>query len=879
MTTPRPDRRRPALRALALLGALALAGPVLVAALPAAAGERAGAPPLAQAATATPSPDFTATRTLSREHVQPDGSDLVVDQRTVTVSVDSTQNLQGRERIQVSWTGARPTGGRYSDPYGVNGMYQEYPVLILECRGVENPGPGQEQLSRETCWTTVAAQRLGQQPTASAAWAHDRYASEADRLPQSQDPGWPEQCPQLPESMFLQHRLPFRAASGTVFQFCDEATQAPESGIDSAFPPAEIAAVTQTDGTGSVAFEVRTATENESLGCSSSVPCSLVVIPIMGLSCADDNAACRQTGSNAPGSLQPVYGAADTAVTAAYWWSESNWRNRFTVPLTFALPPDACTVLDKRPPVAMYGSELMSQASLQWAPAYCLRADRFKLQHNRKAESAALRLLATNDAVAAFVTEPAASTDPAVSALSLGYAPTAVTGWGIAYVSDLPENTGELTQMKLTPRLVAKLVTQSYPGSAVGRTRPGLADNPLSINRDPEFLELNPGVSEIGNEAMATLASLSESGDVMTALTSYLAQDAEAMAFIAGKPDPWGMTVNPAYRDIALPRSDWPLLDTFVPTFQAGDCRKEYFTTPYLSLIASPVNSLQKISQAMIDAWPFVATRCEAVPNAAPKVGRVTRQAYGGRNMLGLVTLGDAARYGLHVAALRTAGTGPGATFVAPGDASLAAAVGGSTASTVGAPFEVDLAHLPGDAYPGTMVVHTTARLAGLPAADAAHVASFIETATTEGQVPGSLNGQLPEGYLPITSTGVTKPLYDAAQTVAAAVLRQDGTVVPRPTPSPPAASSSSSQVPSRTTGGAALPSVGGDVPVAGPGAVPGLPADDPAAASSVALTARTEALTSGAADRALPVALALCALGALAGPGLRLWSTRRRAS
>lgn len=849
--------RRPA----ALLGVLAIVAVGVV-----------GGVSLPAAAAATDAPEFFQTRTLARVHVGPDGADQPVDERTVTVNVDHTSNLQGRERVKVTWSGARPTAGRYSDPYGVNGIYQEYPVLILQCRGLENPGAGQEQLSRETCWTTVAAQRFGQQSASAAPWLHDRYASAADKAPQSQDTGWPDACVRLPDSMFVQHRLPFRAAGGKVYDFCSEQTQAPESAIDSAFPPSEIAAATQTDGTGSVSFEVRTKTENESLGCSNDVPCSLVVIPIMGLSCADGDLSCRATGQNQPGDLQPNYGAADLSVTAALWWSESNWRNRFVVPLSFGLPPDACNVLDPRAPVGFYGSELMAQAALQWAPAYCLRADRFKFQHNRQSEATALALLPTNAAPAVFTTQPARSTLP------LGYAPTAVTGWGIAFVSDLPENAGELTQLRLTPRLLAKLLTQSYPGSAVGATRPGLEKNPLSINRDPEFQELNPGLSTISSEAMATLASLSDPSDSMTALTSYIAQDPEAMAFIHGQDDGHGMTVNPAYKDIDLPVAKWPMLDTFVPTFQPGDCRLEYLTTPYLGLIASPVNSLPKIATAMIDAWPFVATRCEAVPNSPAKIGRVVRQSYGGRNMLGLVSLGDAERYGLRVASLRTSGTGTGATFVAPTEAGLAAAVAQTEQAKPGAPFELDYAALPATAYPGTMVVHTAARLTELPKETAQDVAEFIRTATTEGQVPGALNGQLPRGYLPIVDSGSTKPLYESAQLVAAAIVRQDGTVAPAPTPRPtptptptPSASSGSAPVISRP------PAAAGVVPGTGeqPAEVPGLPADEPAGAAPSAAPVPTPALTSPAADAALPVALSVSLAGALAAPLLRLWSTR----
>ena len=36
----------------------------------------------------------------------------------VTVKVDHTQNLRGRERVEITWTGAQPSAGRATDPYG-----------------------------------------------------------------------------------------------------------------------------------------------------------------------------------------------------------------------------------------------------------------------------------------------------------------------------------------------------------------------------------------------------------------------------------------------------------------------------------------------------------------------------------------------------------------------------------------------------------------------------------------------------------------------------------------------------------------------------------------------------------------------------------------
>ena len=60
----------------------------------------------------------------------------------------------------------------------------------------------------------------------------------------------------------------------------------------------------------------------------------------------------------------------------------------------------------------------------------------------------------------------------------VGYAPTAVTGFAIGYVIDRPDNPASTTELRLNARLVAKLLTLSYPGSDLGRGHPGMADNP-----------------------------------------------------------------------------------------------------------------------------------------------------------------------------------------------------------------------------------------------------------------------------------------------------------------------------------------------------------------------------------------------------------------
>jgi len=847
-------------RTAALLGSGALLAALVV----------GGAMSAAPAAAAQDAPGYSETKTLTREHLEADGSAAVADSRTVTVTVDHTENLRGRERVLVSWSGARPSAARANNPYGYGGMNQEYPVVILQCRGLDDTSlPADQQLQPETCWTTVYNQRYSVASPTVAVWKHDRYADAVDTA--DPDPAtWPEVCgPQLPTFLLSQHLLPFRAANGTVFESCSDSTIPPESALDGALPAAEIAAFTAADGTGEVQFEVRTATENESLGCSDAVPCSIVVIPIMGISCADGDAACRADGAYAPGSTNGENLTVDAAVSPYYWWSESNWRHRFSVPLSFTLPPDACDVLDDRAPVAMYGSEVLNQASLQWAPAYCLRADRFKFQHNRYPEPISLRLLETGEAVAAFVSEPAES-----STVPLGYAPVAVSGFAIAYVSDLADNAGELARMRLTPRLLAKLLTQSYPATNLGRARAGLANNPLVLSRDPEFLELNPAIKQNDLEAMATVLSLSESSDVMTALTQYIAGDTEAMAFLGGEPDPWGMVVNPAYLDVEVPRAEWPMLDGYIPDIPAsGDACLRANPAPYFQKVASPVNSLRKIAVATLDAWPNVSTVCTGAGTAAVpfKLGRVARQDFGNRNMLGLVSLGDAERYGLRTAELRTDGTRAGATFVAASEASMAAAVQVATQSAVGAPFTFDRGALPATAYPGTMIVHAAARLTGLAAADAATVAEFIGIATTEGQTPGTANGQLPDGFLPMSTSGPTAQLSTAARAVAAAIVAQQGAMAAAPSTTPQPV-----PLPVPTAGVARAP--GGTTPASVAAAsIDGLAAAEPGDVVAATSAGTTVVQRSAVGQRAVGGSLLAAFAGVVGAPALWAWSTRRR--
>lgn len=719
----------------------------------------------ATAAPDDPAPAYSQTKHLTRTIVV-GGQDIEIDSRDVTVTVDRTTDLRGRERVNIAWTGAHATGGRAANPFGEQGLQQEYPVVILQCRGTDDPAlPLEQQVAPETCWTSSRLQRTQLVDDSEAVWRHDKYATDAQRAQKSGLDPIPVECQDV--ATFSTHVTPFRAANGTTYAGCTAETMPPEAAVGAAFPPAEMAGYTDLEGNGHAKFEVRSSIENESLGCSDTVACSIVVIPIQGISCLDEDSACSRGGQFEAGSSNFANQGVDLTASPLLWWAESNWRNRFSVPITFGLSPDACTVLDDRAPTGFYGSELMAQASLQWSPAYCLDKSRFKFQHNKMADAAGFTLAENGGGAAAFVSGPheVKGTDP------IAYAPTAVTGFSIGYVIDRPGNAGEFTGLRLNARLLAKLMTQSYVGSEMGRSHPGMSANPVSVNLDPEFQRLNPGLDAIGREAAATLLSLSESSDVIEALTSYIAADKDAAAFVAGKADPWGMRVNPSYKKIELPTSEWPLLDDYVPPTN-DECRQQN-PSPYFSQLAAPVPSVRKIAEAILDAWPNVQTKCDRATTSDPwKIGRVDRQGIGTRFMLGVVSIGDARRLGLDEASLATR-----RAFVAPTDGAIARALKLAEPSASGTePFALDMADMvKADAYPGTMIVYTAARTANLPQADADKVAQFIEVATTEGQKQGYGNGELPPGFVPLRKTGVTAPLWKQAQAVATAIVEQKG--------------------------------------------------------------------------------------------------------
>jgi hypothetical protein len=759
---------------------------------------------------------FTKTETITRSGINGSGTDT----RSVTLNVSQTANLQGRQEIQVSWSGAHPTGGIVADENSAAAQDEEYPFVLLECRGTDSTSvPAGQQLSPETCWTQTWSERY--QDSLDDAYPPYRLDQYATPAPQPAIVGAPSTLPascQFDESAPVQDWVPFIAADGTTYYGGNAgcAGEAPESDDvgGAAMPSNETFGVTAADGSGSANFDVWTSTENQSLGCSDTVACSLVAVPVMGITCdastpapPSDLAACEGAGAFTPGQLMPQAGGPiGDPVAGSLWWSPSNWQNRISVPLSFAPSAAACSLAGSasKNVVDVYGSELMIQATGQWEPNFCLDdTSPFSFVHVQTGEPEARNLVATGGAEAAFTSYAQAGGygKPVVNA------PVAFTGFAISYAID-GANGQPYTTLKLTPLLLAKLLTESYTGDLfMQQDDPALANNPVDITTDPQFIALNPGITQytLGpSEAASEIIAMSGGSDVMEALTTYINDDPTARAWLNGTPDPNGMVVNPAYKGIQLPVTTWPLLSTYEPTtYYQSDNNDCLFNSPvpFQPLVAAPLASLEDISESLQYNLPNSTTTCSE-PNPGVSTGeKLTssgRQSVGFRFMIGITPLADNQRYQLQSAALQTTS----GTFVAPDDTSLQAAASllqpDDTSGTWPIPYSQFQQSAGASAYPGSMVVYAAVPTSGLPQTDAQDYAALLNFAATSGQTQGYGVGQLPPGYLPLTAADGLGALASYTQAAATDVAAQNGlvpslTATPGTTPSTTATTQNSS--------------------------------------------------------------------------------------
>jgi hypothetical protein len=829
----------------------------------------------ASSTTSTDGASFTASETLCRSYFDQG----VVDVRNFQVNVSDTQGLRDGQVVSVSWSGAHPTGGIYvAGQQEAAASQQEFPVVLMECRGVDSTSvPASEQLSPETCWTASAAERVnGQQQYWPPPWQLDMYNSPAQQAAQVNLPNpLPAACG---SPSYYEYVLPFIAADGTNYPIGPQgcAGAPPEmfsSNEPTAYAPSDTTyASTALNGTGSDKFTVMTSETNESLGCSQTVVCSLVIVPIEGISCNANPVyfgapqyTCENPGDFAPGELNEGQSPDGPALSdeGQFWWSQSNWQRRISVPLNFATPGDACAA-NTSAPLQFYGSELMIQATQQWNPYFCLNPKLFNVEQVALAEPQAKTLVQQGDVGAAIEGSPPSQsgffTTPTVQA------PIGVSGFAISYVIDNADGT-PYTELKLDPRLLAKLMTESYYGTNnVQSGDTAIANNPVGIVADPEFQALNPdwNTDQINNIQLAptaTLFSINTQSDVIWALTSYINSDPEARAWLNGQPDPWGMTVNPAYKGIKLPVDHWPLLDTSTngPDYDgdAGVCTPDYGTgaskIPDRPLIDNPQASLYDVAYNLSnnDAASLVACNGQA---EAPSLIPLGQENLGERFLIGVVSLPEAETLNLDTAQLQTYADPEvesrsttqflgNRTFTGPTTASLQAATdllqpdsGLGSWVLPYSDFQADTAAE--GAYPGTMLLSADVPTHGLPATEAAQYGQYLAFAAGTGQAQGPAVGQVPAGYLPMTTADGLGAEVAYTQAAATDVTKQNGQVPPLAASKATGPTTATTTPANRGPGGQSSP---GSTSGSSPGATTSGATSTPASGSTASTTVPVE--------------------------------------
>ncbi|WIB25770.1 hypothetical protein [Curtobacterium sp. MCSS17_015] len=688
----------------------------------------------------------------------------------MTFTVSQTKDLTD-QGITVSWTGAEATSpSEYATDY----------VQIMQCWGDDPAGPSPQQCvwgapsAAVSARTGVGAAKRdlvrGDDPVQDTTLVGERADADLMLEPPVENP-------------FLKaYRMPFRAVDGTLAKTSTELSKQ----FDANTSNEVTAGRTASDGTGQVTFETQSALEAPQLGCGQEVvvagtstprSCWLVVVPRgshnLDGSAADSTAAGRVTGS-------PL--------------SASAWRNRVVFPLGFQSVAQSCPIGNAEE--RLVGSETATEAVTAWQPALCGLGTTYGFSQIGDGE-AANQIVSdvAGSSRLALVTSPLAET--AAAGKTIRYAPVAQSAVVIAFTidyrlyPDAPAKVRDGLQaldLTLDARLVAKLLTQSYqadvPGRGSGNTV--LQANAASLVTDPEFLALNPTfVGSKSDTAPAGLMVALGNADANARVWSWLRSDPVAAAFLDGRPDEWGMRINPAYRSLALATD--PSVDSFpkadLTIAKGGDPDETGYGTldmrPYMNDMHEGAYRALKADPNEKDSWnPF------GQPKGYTSLGA---QVPGSRFVLTITDAASAARYGLPTAKLVN-GAGEA---VAPTAETVAAGVGTMRASTVPGVVVADPADRTPGAYPLSMLSYAAVNVCAATPEERRAYSGFIAYAAGKGQVQGERQGELPAGYVPLPAAMTTQ-----SKTVAADLLDARAVAAACPAASAPEPTAPETDVP-----------------------------------------------------------------------------------
>lgn len=459
------------------------------------------------------------------------------------------------------------------------------------------------------------------------------------------------------------------------------------------------------------------------------------------------------------------------------------WDDRIVVPLDFENPYSTCPVGSAERRVV--GSEFLSGAMSSWQSQLCRSGGAaFALTTNSGNLSRAqlldggVGLAAVSRAVTA---ESIGLADPAqLEGTDLRYAPIANTALAIGFVLDEEDGTVH-RRIRLTPRLIAKLLTQSYWWDIP--TRDAGTDETVSVSRaslkwlnvfdDEEWKALGNPANFRSNVRASWLVVGPQGDDAIQLLWKYVLADADAVAFLRGDPDPWGATVNPYYRppgDKSAVGGGYELLkaplDTFPKADQSVNVSAEQAAKDYGGKQVDSVGYLPYVSSFAANADRIAKGDSQRVSRSDPNSTKIWTSNgpelpanLQGRAILGPVTAASAVSYGLSTAELSlpltsiTSKTDVASAreFVAYSDASVSAAIAAQPAPSIDTIVSTDPGTLPPGAYPLASTVYAAVNLSSTTLNREARVDYAALLDYSAGSVRTGKRGGLPEGYVPLT--------------------------------------------------------------------------------------------------------------------------------
>ena len=708
----------------------------------------------------------------------------------LAITVNQTQNLTN-QAVSITWTGGAPTiasPGRFGSQY----------LQIMQCWGDDdgtvpgNPGPPPEQCEQGAVAGTYGGLPGGLYPSG---FALSRVISRSD---------WANFSPTVGhlDTRTTNVWLPFRAVGGTVVDVQTDPTFNPAviggnfwlNPYYNLITTNEIAAAaTGSDGKGAELFQVLTGVESSGLGCGQrsqpvaggdkKIPkCWIVVVPRGNPT--DENAG------------TPFDVSADQFGVASSPVSPLAWQHRIAIPIEFN-PVDTPCVLgaDER---RLSGSELALPAVASWQPALCSGGSLPPYSYAPVSDGSARQQLVSGQAGApgmVVVSKPISNNviNPANPVL---YAPLSALGLVIGFniernpLPDAPAAAQQIAgvriaDLNLTPRLVAKLLTQSYRQAVSIQEAPAyswMTANPAHMGLDPDFRRFNPEFALLQVADGRTFSGLQlpeGNSDAAAQVWEWILADPEARAWLDGAPDEWGMQVNPVYSTVASVNATGIAFGDPIPTsFPKGDpyCYQgptRPGATAGSTIVPPPLcgtdwlpykrsfDETAQVTRAASDGArivdnPFAVSSADVWTRELP-------QFLGRRDMLALTDTASAAQFGLQMARLSRAGdNATDRGFVAADAASLTAGIDTMRAREQPMVLEPVPTATAAGAYPLTAITYGAIAPLSLDATARSQYAAFIDYAVGAGQVPGLELGQLPRGYVPLPAN-----LASQASTVA----------------------------------------------------------------------------------------------------------------